>query len=426
MIEKMIVDGGHRLQGEVTISGAKNAALPILVASLLTDEPCVIKGVPFLTDVRTTIEIIKHLGARVEHQADGTVVSQVVDRQEVTAPYNLVRQMRASVCVLGPLLARRGQAKVSLPGGCVIGIRPIDIHLKGLQALGAHIETAHGYVHAQARELRGNEIFLGGPFGSTVLGTANVMMAATLANGTTIIENAACEPEIQDLAAFLNKMGAKIDGAGSHRMIIDGVKELHGTEHTIIPDRIEAGTFMAAAAITSGDLILNNVRMDHLAAVIDKLKEIGIPVRRLRRDGEGRDQVRVTGGKNWRACQLTTLPYPGFPTDLQAQFAATLALADGISLIVEKIYPDRFMHVAELNRMGAHMHKQGPMVVVQGVEMLSGAPVMASDLRASAALVLAGLVAREQTIIDRIYHLDRGYERLDEKLQKLGAKITRS
>lgn len=422
----MLVEGGRRLEGEVNISGAKNAALPILVATLLTREKCVIKNVPFLSDVATIIRILEQLGVNVTHDEDGTVTTQVTDETSITAPYELVRKMRASVCVLGPLLARRKKAKVSLPGGCVIGIRPIDLHIKGIKALGANVEIEHGYVHVEAEQLMGSDIFLGGTFGSSVLGTANVMMAATLAKGKTVIESAACEPEVQDLANFLIKMGAKIEGAGSHCITIEGVDELHGTEHEIIPDRIEAGTFMAAAAVTAGDIIINNVRLDHLRAVVDKLKEIGIKIKPLDNTRSLEPQrVRIIGSKACNSSDITTMPYPGFPTDLQAQFATIFSLADGISVITEKIYPDRFMHVAELNRMGAIMRKEGASVVVQGVEFLSGAPVMASDLRASAALVIAGLVGRGETLIDRVYHLDRGYEKLDVKLQKLGAKIKR-
>ena len=420
MSDRMIIEGGHRLQGDIYVSGSKNAALPILIATLLTKEECVIENVPFLEDVKITLEILESLGVHVEHHEDGTVVTKVVDESSVIAPYELVRKMRASICVLGPLLAKRGKAQVSMPGGCVIGLRPIDLHLKGMRALGADIEIEHGYVYAHAPKLVGNAMFLGGAFGSTVLGTANVMMSATLAEGTTVIENAACEPEVQDLAKFLIGMGAKIEGAGSPHLVIHGVHELHGTHHRIIPDRIEAGTFIAAAAITEGDIIIHGAELEHLFAVTDQLQHIGVKIQKL----ESGD-VRVRGSKSYSPCTLTTLPYPGFPTDLQAQFVSILSLVPGISMVTEKVYPDRFMHVAELNRMGAQIRKEGSTAIIEGVESLSGAPVIASDLRASAALVLAGLVARGETIIEQIYHLDRGYDRLDEKFAKLGAHIHR-
>ncbi|HON44649.1 MAG TPA: UDP-N-acetylglucosamine 1-carboxyvinyltransferase [Planctomycetota bacterium] len=425
MSERMIIEGGHRLQGDVYISGAKNAALPILVATLLTQEECIIENVPFLEDVKIILEILRSLGARVEHQDDGTVVTKVEDESAVIAPYELVRKMRASICTLGPLLSKRKRAQVSLPGGCVIGLRPIDLHLKGMKALGAEIEIEHGYVYASSPQLIGAEMFLGGAFGSTVLGTANVMMAATLAKGTTIIENAACEPEVQDLAQFLNKMGAKIEGAGSPRMVIHGVQELHGVRHKIISDRIEAGTFIAAAAITEGDVTIHNTNLSHLLAVADKFQSIGVKIQKVDSHPTKGDIIRVRGSKTYKPCSLTTLPYPGFPTDLQAQFVSILTLVPGISMVTEKVYPDRFMHIAELNRMGAKITKEGSTVIIEGVESLSGAPVIASDLRASAALVLAGLVSRGETIIEQIYHLDRGYDKLDNKLAQLGAHISR-
>ena len=420
MSDRMIIEGGHRLQGDIYVSGSKNAALPILVATLLTTEECVIENVPFLEDVKIMLEILESLGVQVEHHEDGTVVTKVVDESSVIAPYELVRKMRASICVLGPLLAKRKKAQVSMPGGCVIGLRPIDLHLKGMRALGAEIEIEHGYVYAYAPKLVGNAMFLGGAFGSTVLGTANVMMTATLAEGTTVIENAACEPEVQDLANFLISMGAKIEGVGSPHLVIHGVHELHGAHHRIIPDRIEAGTFIAAAAITESDIIIHGAKLEHLFAVTDQLQHIGVKIQKL----ESGD-VRVRGSKSYSPCTLTTLPYPGFPTDLQAQFVSILSLVPGISMVTEKVYPDRFMHVAELNRMGAQIRKEGSTAIIEGVESLSGAPVIASDLRASAALVLAGLVARGETIIEQIYHLDRGYDRLDEKFAKLGAHIHR-
>ncbi len=424
--EKMIVEGGRRLEGEVNISGSKNAALPILAATLLTTEPCIIENVPDLSDITEMLDILNCLGAKTEYnKIEGRVTVQVTDESLITAPYELVRKMRASICVLGPLLARRKRAKISMPGGCVIGVRPIDLHLKGMAALGANIEIEHGYIHADTTQLQGCAMFLGGAFGSTVLGTANVMMAATMAQGITVIENAACEPEVEDLANFLIAMGAKITGVGSHHLTIEGVSTLHGCRYTVIPDRIEAGTFMAAAAISDGDIVLKNFRLDHLMAVMDKLNEIGVKVKKLSSEN-GLDQVRITATKSYKTCDIITLPYPGFPTDLQAQFAALLSLVPGISLITEKIYPDRFMHVSELQRMGANIRKEGATIIVQGVDFLSGAPVMATDLRASAALVLSGLVARGETTIEQIHHLDRGYEKIDEKLKKLGANIRRS
>jgi UDP-N-acetylglucosamine 1-carboxyvinyltransferase len=330
-----------------------------------------------------------------------------------------VRKMRASVCVLGPLLARRGHARVSLPGGCVFGVRPIDLHLKGLKALGARIRIDHGYIDARAEKLRGTTIYLGGAFGSTVLGTANVMMAATLAEGTTVIECAACEPEVADLAGFLNAMGAKIRGAGTPRVEIEGVAELHGVEYKVIPDRIEAGTFLIAAAMTGGDVVVEGAYPEHLSAVIDVLQQMGAQFSCENHTMRVRAEVPCT------PIDVTTLPYPGFPTDLQAQMMAYLATANGMSVITEKIYPDRFIHIAELVRMGAKIRKEGPSAIISGVKKLSGAPVMASDLRASASLILAGLVATGITEVHRIYHLDRGYERIEERLAALGAMVRR-
>lgn len=418
-MDKFVIEGGHRLEGRVKVSGSKNAALPILAATLLTDKKCVIKGIPHLRDVDTIIEILRGLGVSVNRRPNGDIETQVKDESSCKAPYELVSTMRASVCVLGPLLAKRRRAEVSLPGGCVIGVRPIDLHLKGLKALGATIEIEHGYVVAKATRLRGTDMFLGGAFGSTVTGTANILMAAVLAEGRTIIENAACEPEVQDLCDFLVKMGANIKGIGTHRLIIEGVPRLGGAEHEIIPDRIEAGTLMVAAAITQGDVTIEGCRPDHLGAVIDKLSEMGVAV------AKGETSCRVIGNQRVRPTQITTLPFPGFPTDMQAQCMALLCLADGISVISEKIYPDRFMHVAELNRMGADIRKEGAMAIVHGVDRLSGATVMASDLRASAALVLAGLAAKGTTEVLRIYHIDRGYERIEQKLESLGARIQR-
>jgi UDP-N-acetylglucosamine 1-carboxyvinyltransferase len=369
--------------------------------------------------VNTLLQVLATLGVKAERRKDRSLLLTVVDTKPVTAPYHLVCQMRASICVLGPLLARRHKAKVSLPGGCAFGVRPIDLHLKGLEALGAATRIEHGYVVAQAKRLHGNNVFLGGPFGSTVLGTANVMMAATLADGVTTIESAACEPEVQDLAAFLTTMGASVEGAGSPVVRVKGVRSLHGARHRVIPDRIEAATFMIAAAMTRGDVTIENVCCEHLGAVIDILRKAGAKITTYD------SACRVVGPKTILPVDVTTLPYPGVPTDVQAQLMAMLCLARGISVVTEKIYPDRFMHVAELQRMGADLRKEGPSVIVHGSRKLSGAPVMASDLRASACLVLAGLVAEGATEVSRIYHLDRGYERIEVRLKALGANIYR-
>ncbi len=417
-MDKFIIEGGRELNGVVEISGAKNAALPLLAATLLTTEPCTLRNVPDLRDIRTMTALLGELGAQVERS--GTEVRCHTQNESLSeAPYDLVRQMRASFCVLGPLLARRGKARVSLPGGCVIGLRPIDLHIKGLRALGAEIKIEHGYILAETKGLRGADIYLGGAFGSTVTGTANVLMAAVLAEGITTIENAACEPEIADLAAFLNAMGAKISGAGTPTLVIEGVKSLGGCDYEVVPDRIEAGTFILAALMTRGDIAIKGARLGHLRAMVDKLAEIGAHV--CEDDG----LVRVRRGERLAATDATTLPYPGFPTDLQAQLMAALSLADGISVVTEKIYPDRFMHVAELNRMGAQIRKEGPTAIIMGQSELSGAQVMASDLRASAALVLAGLVAKGSTEILRVYHIDRGYDGIEKKLRALGAVIER-
>lgn len=416
-MQSLLINGGVPLHGEVTISGAKNAALPIMAAALLTAEPCVIHGVPDLSDVRFMCKLLQSLGAEVDF--DGCSVRIRAERLIPHADYELVRQMRASVCVMGPLLGRLGRAVVSLPGGCVIGARPIDLHLKGFRALSAEVRIEGGYVNASATRLVGTEIFLGGRAGSTVLGTANVMMAAVLAEGRTVIESAACEPEIVDLAGFLNSMGAQISGAGSPTIVIDGVKQLHGTEYRIIPDRIEAATFAIAVAATGGEAILRGARADHMHAVLDKLGEAGVHIERLA------DGLRVRAAERLRPVEVTTLPYPGFPTDVQAQLMALLTLAPGISVITERIFEARFMHVSELCRFGADIQLEGPTAIIKGGLPLSGAPVMASDLRASAALVIAGLAASGTTIVHRIYHIDRGYEKIDAKLEALGARIRR-
>jgi UDP-N-acetylglucosamine 1-carboxyvinyltransferase len=417
-MDKLIIEGGKRLSGEVKVSGAKNSVLPILAATLLTDDACIIKGAPALRDTNTMLKIIRSLGKSADFDK-GAVSVTSTGKKNFVADYKLVSTMRASFCVLGPLLGMRRKAKVSLPGGCVIGARPVDLHLKGMRSLNAEIAIGAGYVVAKADKLRGSHIYLGGVYGSSVLATDNVMMAAVLAQGRSVIESAACEPEVADLAEFLIKMGAKIKGQGTPIVEIEGVSRLHGAVHTIIPDRIEAGTLMIAALITGGDITLKNVLARHLGALIDKLQETGAEITKTD------DSIRVRVKDGLRAVNVTTLPYPGFPTDMQAQVMALMCVTPGISLITEKIYPDRFMHVAELNRMGAHIQKEGPHAIVQGVEQLSGAPVMASDLRASACLVLAGLAAKGKTSISRIYHLERGYENTEEKLEKMGARIWR-
>ncbi len=417
-MDKLVIQGGTRLKGEVTVSGSKNSLLPILAAALLTDEPCLIRHSPNLRDTNTMLKILRSLGKNAEFDK-GVIRIGSNGSSNFVADYKLVSTMRASFCVLGPLLAKYRQARVSLPGGCIIGVRPVDLHLKGLKALGADINIEGGYVAAKAKRLRGAHIYLGGEYGSSVLATDNVMMAAVLAQGRTVIESAACEPEVADLAEFLIKMGAKIKGHGTPTIEVEGVKSLKGAEHTVIPDRIEAGTFILAALITQGDILIKNIFPHHLGAVIDKLQESGVA---LKSSG---NTMRVSIKTHVKPINIATLPYPGFPTDMQAQFLALMCVTPGISVITEKIYPDRFMHVAELNRMGAHIQREGPHAIVAGVKNLSGAPVMASDLRASASLVLAGLVAKGVTQVSRIYHLERGYENMEKKLQALGAKIWR-
>ncbi len=419
-MDYFVIEGPNRLKGEVTISGAKNAALPIMSASLMCDGPVVLRNVPNLSDVAHMKLILQKLGMKIEELDNTTLRLEVVDQSNSHAEYDLVRKMRASICVMGPLLARRGISRVAMPGGCAIGIRPIDLHIKGMQSLGANVELVEGGDIVCTGKLKGAEIFLGGHFGSSVTATENVMMAACLADGKTIIESAACEPEVKDLGDFLNAMGAKVKGHGTPTIEIEGVDRLTGGEYTIIPDRIEAGTFMVSAGITAGEVKIKNCKVDHLLAVIKYLTDIGVIVEK---DGNSEVVVRSTG--YFRPADITTQPYPGFPTDLQAQFMALLSLADGNSIITEKIFPDRFLHVAELNRMGAKLRKEGPTVVVEGVKKLIGAPVMASDLRASAALVIAGLVAKGITEVNRVYHIDRGYEQIERKLQSLGAKIER-
>jgi UDP-N-acetylglucosamine 1-carboxyvinyltransferase len=419
-VDKIIIQGGKSLAGEVTVSGAKNAALPVLVSALLTGESCTYKAIPHLADIRTTLKLLSGLGIKVEQRRwlegsdELSLQADAVNKFE--APYDLVKTMRASFLVLGPLLARFGRARVSTPGGCAIGSRPINLHLKGFEALGATIEQTHGYIEATAAKLRGAKIYLDLP---SVGATENLMMAATLAEGTTFIENAAKEPEINDLADVLNKMGAKVKGAGSDIIEIEGVETLHGAVHQIIPDRIEAGSFVIAAAISGGEVLVRGARAEHLEAFLIKLQEAGVV---LAAEDKG---IRVQRNGKIRSVDVTTLPYPGFPTDLQAQMMVLMAVADGVSVITETIFENRFMHAQELDRMGAQIKLEGNRAVVRGVRELSGAPVMASDLRASVALVLAGLVANGTTEVSRVYHLDRGYEQLERKLSLVGGRIVR-
>jgi len=416
-MDKIRIHGGRPLSGSIKISGSKNSALPILAATLLTREPCTIRRVPDLSDTHYMLQILKHLGAEVE-RASGTVTIAAAKIDSI-APYDVVRKMRASVCVIGPLLGRCKEATVSLPGGCVIGDRPIDLHLKGFEALGSAVRVEGGNIKVFAPKLTGAVINLRGKFGPTVLGTDNVMMAAALAEGTTVIEGAAQEPEVVDLANFLNKMGAKIEGAGTRRIIVEGVKELHGAEHDIIPDRIEAGTFLVAGAICGKGITIKRADPEHVTAVTNALSSCGFRIETKK------DAISVFPNGAAKPVELATEPYPGFPTDMQAQMCALLSTTKGISVITENVFPQRYMHVAELKRMGAHVDLEGPTAVIQGVDRLLGAPVMASDLRASAALVLAGLKADGITEVSRVYHIDRGYEHLDEKLSELGAHIER-
>ena len=416
--EKLLIRQSGPLKGTATINGAKNAVLPIMAACLLTEEPSVIENVPSVTDVVTMIEILHRLGVDAAMSGDRVTVSP--NRYAGTvAPYDLVSRMRASICVLGPLLARRGKAQVSMPGGCVIGPRPVDLHLKGLQALGAAFTIEHGYIVGSAAELTGARVHLSGAFGSSVLATANVMMAATLAKGTTVIEHAACEPEVVDLANCLIAMGARIDGHGGPIIRVDGVPRLHGVHYRIIPDRIEAGTLMIAAAMVGGELTIEGAQAEHLGAVMDKLSEAGVAIEKLN------GSLRVQAAGPLRAVDVTTLPFPGFPTDLQAQMMALMTVSRGVSVLTEKVYPERFMHISELNRMGASIAREGSSAIVKGVERLSGAPVTAPDLRASAALMLAGMAAENQTELGGLEHLERGYQNLEKQLVRLGAKIRR-
>jgi len=418
-MEEIVIRGGQKLKGTVKISGAKNSALPILAASLLSEETSIIENVPRLRDIDTMKKLLESLGVKVNFEGNSVMV-EPGNFVGYEAPYEFVSTMRASICLLGPLLVRQRKARISLPGGCVIGTRPIDLHLKGLAALGADINIRHGYIIARAEQLSGNDnIYLGGPFGSSVLATCNVMTAAVLARGETVIENAACEPEVLDLANFLTKMGAKIKGAGSHRIVIKGVNKLKGAKHRIMPDRIETGTYMIAAAITGGNINIVNANLRHISAITDRLKQAGVEIIKIDK------KIKVRVKDSIKPVDVTTLPYPGFPTDMQAQMTALMSVTEGISVITEKVFPRRFLHVSELIRMGCRVYLEGSSAIINGIKRLSGAQVMASDLRASAALVLAGLVAEGQTVISRVYHLDRGYERMEEKLAGLGANIKR-
>lgn len=440
-MDRFIIKGSARLTGRLAVKGSKNAALPLMAAALLTDQSVELADVPDLADIANLRRLLTELGCESTyfpdpgvHSSGGLLRLKTTDESNSHARYDIVRTMRAGICVLGPMLARRGVARVSMPGGCAIGDRPVDLHLRGLAALGAEITLDQGDITAKAPadgRLKGARVFLGGPFGSTVLGTANVMSAATLARGTTTIESAACEPEVVDLARMLNAMGARITGAGSPRIIIEGVESLTGVKHRVIPDRIEAGTYMCAAAMTNGDITLDNCPLDAMLAVLDRLERIGVIVAEHPTPiGHQPDPLRVTArvtcSRVLQPVDVTTQPHPGFPTDLQAQLMALLCLADGNSVVTERIYPERFLHCAELSRMGAHLTRQGPTVVVSGVRKLVGAPVMASDLRASASLILAGMAAHGTTIVNRVYHLDRGYERMEDRLRALGADIERA
>nr|WP_241022111.1 UDP-N-acetylglucosamine 1-carboxyvinyltransferase [Burkholderia sp. Ac-20353] len=414
-MDKLVVEGGRRLSGEIVVSGAKNAALPILCASLLTADPVHLDNVPNLQDVRTTLKVLNQMG--VKSEMTGSHVQLDASRVDnLVAPYELVKTMRASILVLGPLLARFGEAKVSLPGGCAIGARPVDQHIKGLQAMGAEISIEHGFIEARAKRLKGARIVTDM---ITVTGTENLLMAATLADGETVIENAAREPEVSDLAHLLVEMGAKIDGIGTDRLVIQGVERLHGARHAVIPDRIEAGTFLCAVAAAGGDVTLTGVRPHILDAVIDKLREAGVSIE------EGGHWLRVKMERRPSAVTIRTSEYPAFPTDMQAQFMALNSVATGTAQVVETIFENRFMHVQELNRLGANITVDGNTALVTGVDKLSGAKVMATDLRASASLVIAGLRADGETLVDRIYHLDRGYDRMEAKLTAVGANVRR-
>lgn len=414
-MDKLLITGGNRLSGEIPISGAKNAALPILCAGLLTADTVHLSNVPNLQDVKTMLKLLRQIGLRIEQEGERVALTgNAVDKLE--APYEMVKTMRASILVLGPLVARFGEAKVSLPGGCAIGSRPVDQHIKGLQAMGAEIAIEAGYIHAKAKRLRGARIVTDM---ITVTGTENLLMAAALAEGETILENAAREPEVTDLANLLVAMGAKIDGIGTDRLVVHGVEKLHGATHAVIADRIETGTFLCAAAAAGGDVTVTNTRSDILDAALDKLREAGAILT------SGPDWIRLQMSARPKAVSFRTTEYPGFPTDMQAQFMALNCLAEGGSRVTETIFENRFMHVQELNRLGASIDIDGHTALVTGVNKLVGAPVMATDLRASASLVIAGLAAQGETLVDRIYHLDRGYDRMEMKLSSVGADIKR-
>ncbi len=415
-MDKIRIEGGQTLKGRVTIGGAKNAVLPAMTASLLTDEPIVLTNVPDVWDVGTMRRLLTELGVRVEAPDSNSLKLHMPELRSYEAPYELVKTMRASVMVLGPLAARHGKARVSLPGGCSIGARPIDFHISALEKLGAKVKLEHGFVDATASGLQGTEVYFDDV---TVTGTENILMAACLAQGVTVLQNCAEEPEVVDLALLLNKMGARIEGAGTRTIHVEGVERLHGAQHDVIPDRIEAGTYLAAGALTGEEVLVDNCNPEHLAAVIDKLQELGVTVE------PSESSVRIHRAQPFRPAKLKTLPYPGFPTDMQAQLMVLLTQAQGTSVISETIFENRFMHVSELNRMGANVALDGHTAVVKGPTPLSAAKVMATDLRASACLVLAGLIAEGQTVIDRVYHLDRGYEHIEEKLAGLGARIER-
>lgn len=415
-MERIIVQGGNPLKGKIYVSGAKNAVLPIIVASLLSEGNCRIQDVPMLADVDTICDVLSDLGAQVYRSENGNLDINCTEIRKCEAPYDFVRKMRASVLVMGPLLARLGKARISMPGGCAIGTRPIDLHLKGFEAMGVRISIGHGYINAEAPSLKGARIYLDYP---SVGATENIMMAGALAEGTTIIENAAEEPEIVDLANFINSMGGKIKGAGTKIIKIEGVKSLGETIHPIIPDRIEAGSYMVAAAITGGELQLENVISDHLKPVIAKLMEAGVEITE---NGNG---ILVKASSPLKAVDIKTMPYPGFPTDMQAQFMSLMALSQGTSIVTETVFENRFMHAEELRRMGADIKIEGRSAVIEGVPGLTGAPVKASDLRAGAALILAGLAAEGETEISNVYHIDRGYDRIVDKLLGVGAKIRR-
>jgi UDP-N-acetylglucosamine 1-carboxyvinyltransferase len=415
-VDQFLIEGGHRLAGEVDICGAKNAALPILAAALLTSDELVVENVPMLQDVKTLIRLLERMGVQAHPQSPQTYVLKANAVTETIAPYELVKTMRASILVLGPLVARFGEARVSLPGGCAIGARPVNLHVAGLEAMGATITIENGYIHAKAKRLKGTRLCLETV---TVTGTENLMMAAALADGQTVIENAAREPEVVDLALCLQGMGAQIEGAGTDTIVIDGVARLHGYTHRVQPDRIEAGTFLVAGALTRGDVTVRSVKPAHLDAVILKLEQAGALIH------IGDDRVRLTMSKRSRAVDIKTAPFPAFPTDMQAQFAALNAYADGVSSITETIFENRFMHMLELRRLGADIRLSGNTAVIHGQAELTAAPVMATDLRASAGLVLAALAATGTTRIERIYHIDRGYTRIEGRLNELGAQVSR-